>query len=321
VAGGAPDIDPDGSRVSPGPIGGPAAPSTTRKSSGELDMSFAGDGTTWTCLPWGGGPAVDSQDEATAVAVDAGGGIIVAAHGLVREFAILRYTADGTLDTTFGSNGCATPFAGVGGPLRAMAIQPDGRIVVGSFASGGFALARLMADGSLDASFGSGGQVLSDFSPGASELAYGMALQADGRIVLAGQADGGSGVVVTLARHNSDGSLDTTFGAGGLVFSGFPGGANAGAVRPDGRIVVAGFSFLVTRFNADGTLDAGFGSGGELPCRSAIPGGNPRRTPSWCSRTVGSSSPAGRTDPGTNSPSPVSIPTAVWTRDSATAAW
>jgi uncharacterized delta-60 repeat protein len=240
-----------------------------KKSSGDLDTSFAGDGTTWSYLPeYDGGPFV--ADVAEAVAVDAGGGIIVAAHGAVRAFAILRYTADGTLDTTFGSNGLATPFAGMGGQLRAMAIQPDGRIVVGGFAGGGFALARLMADGSPDASFGTGGQVLSDLSPGAGEFAYGMALQADGRIVLAGQADGGSGVVVTLARYNPDGSLDTTFGAGGLVFSGFPGGANAVAVQSDGRIVVAGFSFLVTRFNADGTLDTGFGSGGQV----AVPFGD-----------------------------------------------
>jgi len=268
--GGAPGIDPDGSRVGPDPIGGSGAPSMARKSSGELDTSFAGDGTTWSYLPGGGGPAVDPQDLAEAVAVDAGGGIVVATHGAIHAFAIVRYTADGTLDTTFGSNGLATPFAGMGGQARAMAIQPDGRIVVGGFAAGSFALARLMADGSFDASFGSGGQVLSDISPGASELAYGMALQADGRIVLAGQADGGSGVVVTLARYNTDGSLDATFGAGGLVFSGFPGGANAVAVQPDGRIVVAGFSFLVTRFNADGTLDTGFGSGGQV----AVPFGD-----------------------------------------------
>jgi uncharacterized delta-60 repeat protein len=271
--GGAQSVGPDGSRQSPDPIGGPNAPSATKRPSGDLDTTFAGDGTLWSYLPGNGGPPTDPRDEATAVAVD-GGGILVATHGAVWAFAIRRYTADGTLDTTFGTNGpegLSTPFAGVGGQVRAMAIQPDGRIVVGGFAGGGFALARLMPDGSLDASFGSGGQVLSDFFPGASELAYGMALQVDGRIVLAGQADGGAGVVVTLARYNSDGSLDTTFGAGGLVLSGFPGAANAVAVQPDGRIVVAGLSFLVTRFDADGSLDAGFGSGGRV----AVPFGGP----------------------------------------------
>ena len=268
AAGGAPGMHPDGNRVSPEPI--PAAPSTTRRSSGELDTSFAGDGTTWSYLPgYNGGPFV--QDVAEAVAVDAAGGIIVAAHssgnlnGLPRAFAIVRYNADGTLDTTFGSNGLSTPFAGRAGEVRGMAIQPDGRIVVAGHA-GGFALARLMADGSLDASFGSGGQVLTDVSPPSpvSELVYDMALQSDGRIVLAGQADGGSGATATLARYNTDGSLDTTFGAGGVVFNDVPGRANAVAVQPDGRIVVAGFSFEMTRFNADGTLDTGFGSGGHV---------------------------------------------------------
>jgi uncharacterized delta-60 repeat protein len=246
-------VAPGAVRVVPGPIGGPTAPST-KKSSGDLDVSFAGTGAFWTLL----------GEEGTAVAVDAGGGIVVAAHSAVRAFAILRYNSDGTLDTTFGSNGVVAPFDGLGGQVRAMVIQPDGRIVAGGFAGGGFALARLLPDGSYDASFGSGGQVLSDVFPGASELALAMALQADGRIVLAGQADGGAGIAVTLARYNSDGSLDATFGAGGVAVSGIPGAANAVAVQPDGRIVVAGLSFLVTRFDADGTLDAGFGSGGSV---------------------------------------------------------
>ena len=270
AAGGAPDMNPDGIRVSPEPIGGPATPSVMKKSNaGELDASFAGDGTTWSFLPgYNGGPYV--FDVAEAVAVDAAGGILVAAHGsgnipfgFEKPFAIVRYNADGTLDTTFGSNGVATPLASRGGDVHAMVIQPDGRIVV---AGHGFCLARLMADGSLDPSFGSGGEVVGPIAPPGpvSQLVFGMALQADGRIVLAGQADGGSGAAAALARYNTDGSRDVSFGTGGVVFGPYPGIASAVALQADGRIVVAGGAFQVTRFNADGTLDAGFGSGGQV---------------------------------------------------------
>jgi uncharacterized delta-60 repeat protein len=97
----------------------------------------------------------------------------------------------------------------------------------------------------------------------------GMALQADGRIILAGAVDCGSGSpAVTLVRYNTDGSLDPTFGTGGVVFGPSPAGASAVAVQPDGRIVTAGGGeaggFLATRFNADGTLDSGFGSEGTV---------------------------------------------------------
>src|SRR5262245_48845770 len=132
---------------------GPAGTAPAKRSSGELDATFAGDGTTWSYLPGPGGPPVNN-DLAEAVAVDAGGGIIVAAHGRFTAFAIVRHNADGTPDWTFGSNGFATPFAGTGGQVRAMTIQPDGRIVVAGFAAGCFAVARLMPDGSLDAGFG-----------------------------------------------------------------------------------------------------------------------------------------------------------------------
>ena len=277
TAGDASSVGPDGGRVSPDPIGIPATAPTIQKRSGELDPSFAGDGTTWSYLPGSiGRPYV--LDIAEAVAVDAGGGIIVAVHGYGRGFAVLRHKADGTLDTTFGSNGVATPLPGEGGEVHAMGIQPDGRIVVAGFAAGRFALARLMPDGSPDASFGSAGQVLTDLPP-IRESAFAMALQADGRIVVAGSvagwtpapdSDSNSGALdpegdfAAVARYNSDGSLDATFGAGGVAFSRSPYGARAVAVQPDGRIVVAGLYFHVTRFNAGGTLDPGFGSGGHV---------------------------------------------------------
>src|SRR5262249_50891999 len=118
-----------GGRIAPEPSPGPTAPSTNPKqSSGELDPSFAGDGTTWSLLPgYNGGIFV--EDEAEAVAIDATGGILVAIHGEGngggsggRPFNIARYNADGTPDTTFGTNGIASPFGAWWGRVRALAI-------------------------------------------------------------------------------------------------------------------------------------------------------------------------------------------------------
>jgi uncharacterized delta-60 repeat protein len=231
-----------------------------RGHSGSLDPSFAGDGATWAYVPWyNGGPFVQSVAE--AVAVDAAGKIIVAIDGTTdsgsqRGIAIVRYNSDGTLDMTFGSNGLA--LAGPG-EVSAMAIQPDGRIVV---AGSGFSVARFMADGSPDASFGSGGQV----STLVRGLSYDLALQEDGRIVLGGYVEPvqGGGGFIALVRYNSDGSLDTSFGSSGVVLSDLQGQARAVTVQPDGRILTAGFSFQVVRFNADGTIDTGFGSEGQI---------------------------------------------------------
>src|SRR5262249_9144158 len=117
-------------------------------------------------------------------------------------------------------------------------------------------------DGSFDLSFGSGGRVQTPIRG----LAYAMALQADGRIILAGYVETAQagGAVLALARYNDDGTLDANFGSGGVVQGDPPGGARAMALQPDGRIVLAGGAFEVTRLNADGTLDTGFGTGGKV---------------------------------------------------------
>ena len=241
-----------GTRRMPDPIGGGAGSNGggPKGRSGVLDSSFAGDGTTWSYISGGG------FDVAEAVAVDAAGGIIVGAYGSSWPTAVIRYTAEGTLDTTFGVNGLAAVAAG---RVSSMKIQADGRIVV---AGSGFFLARLMADGSRDTSFGSGGAV-TPLLPG---IAYAMALQEDGRIVLAGYTEHGpgSGGFIALARYNTDGSFDASFGSGGVVLTDIQNQARAVAVQPDGRILVAGFSFQTVRFNADGTIDTTFGSEGQI---------------------------------------------------------
>jgi uncharacterized delta-60 repeat protein len=176
------------------------------------------------------------------------------------------------LDPTFGTGGKAA-LPGFGGGESDMAVQADGRIVMVGGRFTDFVMARFNADGSLDTSFGVDGKVTTDIAGGfAQERARAVAIQADGKIVVAGEAAPVGDSVVALARYNTDGSLDASFGAGGKVTS-VSGRAFAVAIQDDGKIVIAGDApvtrgqsdfadLLLARFNADGTLDAGFGIGG-----------------------------------------------------------
>ena len=174
------------------------------------------------------------------------------------------------LDTAFGSNGKAVA-ADFGGARTAMALQPDGKIVMTGGASDAFQLARFLADGRLDTAFGSGGLLRTDLISGAfvQETPRAVAVQADGRIVVVGETRSGSPFSFALARYLADGSLDGSFGAGGTVLGSVVGRAFAVAIQPDGRIVVAGDdtdteNFRLARYLPDGRLDASFGSAGQV---------------------------------------------------------
>lgn len=180
------------------------------------------------------------------------------------------------LDTSFGIEGKAS-LAAFGGDRSAMTLQPDGKIVMVGGRFTDFVLARFNADGTLDSSFDADGKVTTDMVAGEQEEALGVAIQADGKIVVVGYTGtpgSGGPANFAIARYNADGSLDSTFGAGGKVVSGVPGIAHAVAIQPNGRIVVAGdvprttgndFSdFALARYNTNGTLDADFGPGGQF---------------------------------------------------------
>lgn len=195
--------------------------------------------------------------------------------------------AAGDLDLTFGIEGrVVSDFGGRVNVANDIAIQADGKIVVAGLASTpssdtgfDFAVARYNSDGTLDATFGVGGIVTTDFD-GWDDIAYSVLVQPDGKIVAAGGAEvnvDGSYVNprVALVRYNADGSLDTTFGVDGrvVVVPGF--GFSSSflqdiALQPDGRIVGAGSGsessgasdFLIARFEADGELDSTFGDAG-----------------------------------------------------------
>jgi uncharacterized delta-60 repeat protein len=197
------------------------------------------------------------------------------------DFSILRYTAAGALDKTFSGDGKQSISFGVGrlDEARQVAIQPDGRIVVGgktcesNYANCHFALARLNANGSLDATFNGTGKQLTSF--GASETPRGMVLQPDGKIVLAGFKDTGATKYFALARYNPNGSLDTTFAGSGkkvINFSGdgTPDSAADLRLQPDGKLIVCGDvstgasnNIALARFTSTGALDSTFSGDGK----------------------------------------------------------
>ncbi|MCA1625670.1 MAG: FG-GAP-like repeat-containing protein, partial [Acidobacteria bacterium] len=169
-----------------------------------------------------------------------------------RDFALARYNTDGSLDNSFGTGGkVTTPFGSDNDNAYAIAVQPDGKIVVAgdsystTLSNYTFAVARYNQDGSLDASFGTGGKVATDFSS-RDDDAYSVAIQKNGKIIVAGRASNGSNYDFALARYNTNGSLDASFGTGGKVMTPIGSGddiVRSVAVQSDGRIVAAGSSF------------------------------------------------------------------------------
>ncbi|MBD8904892.1 hypothetical protein MBTS_22085, partial [Methylobacterium bullatum] len=151
-----------------------------------------------------------------------------------------------------------------------------GKIVVAGYGTGfysgtDFAMVRYNANGSLDTTFGSSGKILTPISMGPSaDYAYSVTVQADGKIVVAGQGfSAGTSNDFAVVRYNADGSLDTGFGTGGKILTSVGTGSDTGqsvTVQADGKIVVAGYGqgsgtgydFAVVRYNADGSLDTSF---------------------------------------------------------------
>ena len=155
--------------------------------------------------------------------------------------------AAGELDASFGVGGkVRTTFGSDGGLGRAVAIEPDGKIVAAGFTeSDDFAVARYDPDGSLDQSFGSGGKVVTDFDNSSADIALAAALAPDGKIVVAGGSDAGGalgGFDFALVRYNLDGSLDQSFGSDGKILTDLGSARRFGrvAIQPDGKIVAAG---------------------------------------------------------------------------------
>jgi uncharacterized delta-60 repeat protein len=215
-------------------------------SNGILDSAFGSGGKV--TLDFFG-----REDEALAMAVQSDGKIVAAGYvggaGQLEDFGLARFNADGSVDSTFGTNGKVATDFGFSDKILAVVIQQDGKIVGAGYARDntdlnyGFALARYHGSGARDKQFGTKGKVLTHFSNGNDEV-HALALDRAGRLIAAGQANIGFAV----ARYQSNGRLDLTFGTNGVVGSPFttafgPSSANAVAIETDGKIVAAGVAY------------------------------------------------------------------------------
>jgi uncharacterized delta-60 repeat protein len=233
---------------------------------GTLDTTFSGDGKVLTSI---GGPSdtYSPDDTANAVAIQSNGKIVVAggtnfsgsSASVVQDWALARYNTDGSLDTTFDADGkLTTDFGGQhqstrGEQAYGLKIQSDGKIVaVGLVPANGatpvrYGVARYNLDGSLDASFGSGGKVTTpvtgsgNFTPAEP---HGVTVDSSGRVIISGWAQNPSSgqSSFTVMRYSSSGTLDSTFGTGGVQYTDFALGGRANVVALDavGRIVALG---------------------------------------------------------------------------------
>ncbi len=221
------------------------------------------------------------NDFANSVAVQADSKIVAAgrsANATDFDFSLARYNSNGTLDTDFGTNGVVvTPIGAGDESIQALALQGDGKIVVAGYSDNGsnndFVLARYNGSGALDTDFGTNGVVVTPVGAG-DESIQALALQGDGKIVVAGYSDNGSNNDFVLARYNGSGALDTDFGTNGVVVT--PIGAGDESIQAlvllgDGKIVVAGYSdngsnndFALARYNGSGALDTDFGTNGVV---------------------------------------------------------
>ena len=273
-------IQPDGKIVVAGEAGDGFAMARYNPD-GSLDSLFDGDGMLTTAFDGttaaARGLAIEVDGKIVAVGQTAGSG------AADTNFALARYNVDGSPDLTFEGDGKVITDLGLLDGANAVVIQPDGRIVAAGAArsatSGFFAVARYLITGTLDESFGTGGKMLTDFSGSRSGLgAAAVALQADGKIVAAGDANISGQRDFGVVRYNTDGMLDATFDGDGKVSTDFPlndDAATAMAVQPDGKIIAVGGSqlrtlvadaqdpnFQLARYHADGSLDSSFGEGG-----------------------------------------------------------
>jgi uncharacterized delta-60 repeat protein len=275
---------------------------------GSLDDAFGSHGTVRTYL--NGSNA--ANDVAYSAAVQTDGKIVVAGktHYLFNyaQFGVVRYKANGTLDSTFGTNGITSFFINAGDGLddvcHAVALQKDGKIVLAGSCYKytdstryNFALARLRVNGTLDTTFGNHGTVFTPLCNGGlysttdGDVALSVALQQDGKIVAAGYSlDQYGHYAFAVVRYDTLGTLDTTFGLdrNGIVRTHIIGGnskydfGKAVVIQPNGKIVVAGSSaddlnqvlYAVARYNTNGVPDYLFGALGLGSVRISINGGS-----------------------------------------------
>lgn len=241
---------------------------------GSLDNSF---GTNGIAIANSGGTDVSAS---ILIADD---GKIYLAGDTDQNFSIAKFNANGTLDTSFGTNGWfMTTFDGSMSIIEQIAFQNDGKIVMGGFAINSvgtyqMAAARINADGTLDSSFGIGGKVTLNFGV-EHDIAVAIALQTDGKIVLGGhtfiRSNPRLAYDFAVVRLNTDGSFDTTYGNNGVATAQVVDEANytnGMIIQADDKVVLGGrtvkltdYDFAMVRFDINGQLDTTFGNNGKV---------------------------------------------------------
>jgi uncharacterized delta-60 repeat protein len=216
-----------------------------------------------------------SQEVAEDLAIQADGKIVLAgsvstAGNTETDFAVARLLTDGRLDPSFGVRGRATLSLGNYDYAKAVVIQPDGKIVVAGYTGIGnatnFMIARFTTSGALDNTFGFGGFNALDFM-GGPDFGWALALQPDGKILVAGTVFNGARNVYGVARFNSNGTVDNSFDLDGKQLYEFSVGpshfASAVVVQGSGRIVIGGTvggNFALLALTTSGSVDASFGT-------------------------------------------------------------
>ncbi|MCK9451770.1 MAG: T9SS type A sorting domain-containing protein [Bacteroidales bacterium] len=241
---------------------------------GSLDQSFGENGIVTT--------SIDISDFGKSVAIQADGKIVLSGHvqdATSYHAVVVRYNADGSIDTSFGTNGLSHLNMDNN---ETVVLQDDGKIVVAGFKNDNFGLARLNTDGSIDTSYGDAGYVMTVMTdPDGSNItsyAFDLAVQEDGKIIAAGFSYSyNTHHDVAVARYTTDGTLDATFADNGVFKADLGGWADFGtavAVQDDGKIVISAhkemgtlpgtptYDGAIIRLNADGSYDLTFGESG-----------------------------------------------------------
>ncbi|KAA5536947.1 T9SS type A sorting domain-containing protein [Taibaiella lutea] len=253
---------------------------------GKVDSTFGLNGVVQTPISF--------MSAAEAIAIQPDGKILVGGTYQTGDFAniyhfvITRYKADGTPDSTFGTNGLVMPESGFTDELTDMVLQSDGKIIMGGAISNlpntnvtSFLLARFNSNGTPDAGFGTGGSTVTSINT-TSEIRD-ISLLTDGSIIAAGQ----SGLYdspnpdyrnFAIAKYNAQGNLDASFGTNGFVETDVVTGAadflQSMTVQPDGKIIAAGSfaaNHYLVRYQSNGSIDNTFGTNGKS-VRTSLPG-------------------------------------------------
>jgi uncharacterized delta-60 repeat protein len=265
-------IQPDGKIL----VGGYSDGSTTNdfcvvryNTDGTLDLGFDTDGIVVNDL------GIGADDQVYAMALQSDGKIVVTGYTNAVNFAdiaLMRYNTNGSVDNTFDTDGIVIlSTAGSEEYPTGLAIQSDGNIVVVGKRSisntSDILLLRFTTTGAADNTFGTNGEVVTDLGT-ASDIGSDIVLQGDGKLVVAGASQNGSGYDFALVRYNTNGTLDNTFDTDGVALASLSAQDDIGygiALQSDGKLVVAGSAnadFAVARFNTNGSIDNTFNTNG-----------------------------------------------------------